>query len=98
MPRTTARRPYDDHHPSPQVPDRDDALLTVIEAVILLVEAQACKDLVGISKIKARSWSVTARLTGSKVILMDLCRYINCGGQQFRSYINLRQDQPARSS
>ncbi|GEO16361.1 hypothetical protein MAE02_40570 [Microvirga aerophila] len=81
MPRVTARGPYDDHRPSPQVPDRGDAPLTVIEAVILLVEGQACEDLVCIGKIEPRSWSVTARFTGSKVILMDLCSYTNCGFQ-----------------
>jgi hypothetical protein len=53
MPCITARRPNNNHHSPPQMPNRDDAHLSVIEALILVVEGQAREDLFCISKIKA---------------------------------------------
>jgi hypothetical protein len=53
MPRIGTRRPNNNHHSPSQRPYRDDANLSIIEAVILVVEGQAREDLLCICEIKA---------------------------------------------
>lgn len=77
MPRIPARHPDNNHHPPPQMPNRNDTHLSIIEAVILMVEGQACEDLFCIGEVKAALFKLAACFAGSKVIFMALCNYNN---------------------
>jgi hypothetical protein len=75
MPCLAARRPHHDHHPAAQVSGCDDPLLTVVSAIIDLVEASAAEHFGGIREIQPSLFQARSRFSGSKLIFIQQFMY-----------------------
>jgi hypothetical protein len=75
VPASATRRPDNHNHPLSEIADRDEALLSMIEALVRVLDKRSCENLRSISEVQAALHESSLPLCRIERDRHILCRY-----------------------